>query len=121
MVLKNQYKSVFYINNYIDCYQFIQLYDSDQMKKDIKNMDAIRHKVELGLTRAIHQKLEVDRKKRQKREEMVEKWKTKVMCAKRQRARGEIRLFSEDKKNYKSDTRDETNLNQSGNDNYEQC
>ena len=37
------------------------------------------------------------------------------MAAKRQKARGEISLFSEKVENYKNDTEDETNLYQAGN------
>ncbi len=41
--------------------------------------------------------------------------KTEAMLAKRQRARGRISLSSEEEKNYKSDTRDETDLDQANN------
>ena len=47
---------------------------------------------------------------------MVEKWKIKAMAIRRQRARGGISLFSEEKENYKNDTRDKTDLNQARND-----
>ena len=47
---------------------------------------------------------------------MVERQKTKTMTIKCQRAKGEISLSSKKKENYESDTRDETYLNQAGND-----
>ncbi len=61
MVLWDQDKVVFYINNYIDWDQFNQLYNSDWMEKGIRNADTVAYKLRPALTRAIHQKLEVAR------------------------------------------------------------
>ena len=47
---------------------------------------------------------------------MVEKRKTKAIAAKRQRARREISLSIEEKKNYESDTADERDPDQANND-----
>ena len=48
----------------------------------------------------------------------MERWKIKAIVTKCQKARGEISLFSEGEKNYKSDTGDETDPDQAGNDEY---
>ena len=47
---------------------------------------------------------------------MVKRWKIEAMIAKRQRIRGGISLSIEEEKNYESDTRDETDPKQAGND-----
>ena len=46
----------------------------------------------------------------------METWKTEAMAVKRPKARRGISLFSEEKENYKNDTRDETDPDQAGND-----
>ena len=46
---------------------------------------------------------------------MMKKRKTETMAARRQRARGGISLSNEEEKNYKSDTENETNPDQAGN------
>lgn len=43
---------------------------------------------------------------------MIEIWKIKAMIAKHQRARGRISLSNKEEEDYKSDTRDEINLDQ---------
>ncbi len=60
------------------------------------------------MTKATNQRLEVARKERRKREEMVERRKTEAMTAKRQRVRRGISLSSEEEEIYKIDTRGET-------------
>ena len=85
------------------------------MKKGIRNADTVVYKLELALRRTTNEKLEVARKKRRKREEIVERRKIKGMATSRQKTRGRISLFNEEKENYKSDTKDETNSNQAGN------
>ena len=85
------------------------------MKKSIKNADAITCKLGLALTRTTNQKLEVARKEKEKREEMVERQKIVAMAIKCPKARGEIILFSEEKKNYRSESGDRKNSNQFGN------
>ncbi len=67
MVLKNQDKFVFYINNFIDWDQFNQLYDPDWIEKDIKNADTVVCKLGPALIRITNQRLEVAREKKRKR------------------------------------------------------
>lgn len=43
------------------------------MDKDIRNIDIVIYKLELALIKANNNKLEVIRKKRQKKEEIIEK------------------------------------------------
>ena len=64
--------------------------------------------------RAINYRLKVAREEQQKREEIIERGKTETMAAKRQRARGRISLSNEEEENYKSNTGDETNSDQAG-------
>ena len=47
---------------------------------------------------------------------MVERRKTKTMAARRQRAKRGINLSNKEKKNYESNTKDETDPDQAGND-----
>ena len=68
------------------------------------------------MIRATNERLEVAKKKRRKREEMVERQKTKAMATRCQRARGGINLFSEEEENYESDIGDKTDSNQASND-----
>ncbi len=116
VVLSNQDKVVFYVNNYIDWDQFNQLYNPDWMEKDVKNVDAVVRKLRPALTRAINQKLEVAREERRKREEIGERRKTEAMAMKRQRARGGLSSSSKEEENYESDIRDETDLDQANDD-----
>ncbi len=85
------------------------------MKKDLRNAEIVTQKLGLILTRAINQRLEVTGEERQKKEEMVERWKTEARAAKRQRARGGMNLSSEEEENYESDTGDEINSYQVSN------
>ena len=66
------------------------------MEKGIKNANTIVRKLRQAWTRATNKKLEVARKKKQKREEMVERRKRKAMVARRQRVRGRISLSSKE-------------------------
>ncbi len=116
VVSRDQDKVVFYVNNYINCDQFNQLYNPDWMEKSIRNADAVVCKLGQASTRTTNQRLEVVKEERQKREEIVEKQKTEAMVAKRWRARRGISLSSEKMKNYKSNTGDETNPDQADND-----
>ena len=50
------------------------------MKKGIKNTNAVAHKFRPALTRATNKKLEVAKKKKQKREEIVKKRKIKAIA-----------------------------------------
>ncbi len=68
------------------------------------------------MIRTTYQRLEVAKEERQKREEIVKRWKTEAIAAKCQRARGRISLSSEEKKNDESDMGDETNPDQINND-----
>lgn len=71
LVFRDQDKFVFYSNNYINWDQFSQLYDLDWMEKSIRNADAVARKLGPALTRVINYSLEVARKERQKREEIM--------------------------------------------------
>lgn len=61
------------------------------------------------LTRATNNRLKVAKKKRRKRENIIEKRKIKDMAAKQRRARGKIGLSSEEKD--ENDTGDNTDPN----------
>lgn len=85
MVLRDQENFVFYVKNYIDWNLLNQLYYPDLIKKDIRNADVVICKLELMLIRAINQRLEVAKKVKRKKEEIIEKLKIEVMTAKCQR------------------------------------
>ena len=85
------------------------------MEQGIRNADAIARKLRPASIKATNQRLEVARKERTKRVEIMEKQKTEAMTAKCRRARGGISLSNEEEKNYESDTRDKTDPNQVGN------
>ncbi len=85
------------------------------MEKGIRNVDVVARKFGPALTRATNQRLEIAKKEERKREEIVERRKTEVMTATRQRARGRISLLSEEEEIYKSDTRYETDPDQADN------
>ena len=70
----------------------------------------------MALIYATNHRLKLVREKQWKREEIVERQKTEIMAARCQRARRGICLSSEEEENYKSDTRDETDPDQAGND-----
>ena len=112
IIPRDQDKFVFYVNNDIDWDQFNQLYDFDWMKKGIKSAYTIVCKLWPALTRANNYRLEVVKKERWKKEEIIEKLKTKIMAAKCQRAKGRIRLSNKEKGNYKNNTRDKIDLDQ---------
>ena len=80
----------------------------DWIKKGIQNANAVVYKLRLVSTRANNHRLEIVRREKQKREEMVERQKTKVIAVKRRRDRGGISLLSEEEENYESDTKDDT-------------
>lgn len=67
VVSRNYNKFMFYINNYIDQNQFNQLYDLDQIKKDIQNPNAVICKLGSTLTRSNNYRLEVAKEKNQKK------------------------------------------------------
>lgn len=58
------------------------------MKKYIKNADAVIHKLRAALLRAINHKLEVLRKKRWKKEKIVERRKAQAILTKWHKNRG---------------------------------
>ena len=64
------------------------------------------------MTRATNHRLEVASEKRQKKEEIVEKQKTRALAAKRQRARKGISLSNKKEQSYEIDTRDNIDLDQ---------
>ena len=82
------------------------------MAKGIKNADAVARKLGSALTKATNHKLDVSGEEKCKREEMVERRKTKTMATKRCRDRGGISLSSGKEENHKTDTRDDTNPDQ---------
>ena len=57
VVLRDQDKFVFYVNNYINWDQFNKLYDPDEIKKGIRNTDAVARKLRPVLTRATNKTL----------------------------------------------------------------
>ena len=69
------------------------------MEKSIRNVNAIAYKLGPALTRATNEKLEVARKERQKREEMVKGWKIKAITTRRQSAKGGISLSNKEEEN----------------------
>ena len=79
------------------------------MEKDIQNIDTVAHKFGLASTTVSNHRLEIVREKKQKREEMVERRKTKAGAAKRHRDKEKISLSSEEEMNYESDIKDDTN------------
>lgn len=105
-------KFVFYINDYIDEDQFNHLYNSNQIKKVIKNADKVTCKLGPVLIRAINYILEVVREEKYKRKEMMEKQITEAIIVKLQRAKRGIGLSNEEKKNYESDSKDKTDPDQ---------
>ena len=109
LILRDQDKFIFYVNNYINEDQFNNLYNPDWMKKGIRNIHAIVRKLRLASIRTTNNKLEIAREKRQIREEMIKRWKVETMAAKQCRARIKISLSSEKKD--KSDIGDNTDLN----------
>lgn len=70
------------------------------------------------MTKDINHRLEVVREKRQNWEKIVKKQKTEVIVTQCQITRGEIDWSSEKKQNYKSNTKDKTNLDLTGNNKY---
>lgn len=64
VILRNQDKFVFYVNNFINQDQFNQLYNLDSMNKGIRNTDVIGSKFRPALTKAINHKLKVASKER---------------------------------------------------------
>ena len=100
VVPRDQDKFVFYINNYIDWNYFNQLYDLDWIEKVIKNTDLVARKLGPALTRATNERVEVAKKKRRKREKMIERLKIEAMDARRQRAKRGISLSSKKEENY---------------------
>ena len=85
------------------------------MEQGIRNVDAIARKLRSASIKATNQRLKVARKERTKRVEIVERQKTEAMAAKCRRAREGISSSNEKEENYESDTRDETDPNQVGN------
>lgn len=67
MVLRDQDKFVFYINNCINWDKFNQFYNAVWIKKDIENADAIIHKLKPTSIKATNNKLEFVRKKSEKK------------------------------------------------------
>ena len=109
VVLRDQDRMVFYVNNYIDQNQFNQLYDTDWFNKGIRNVNAVAHKLRPALIKATNLRLEVAKEEVQKKHKVVERRKVKAAAAKKQRDRRGISSFNEDDDNYYNDT-DDTDL-----------
>lgn len=86
-----------------------------EWEKDIKNAKAITYKLRPALIRIINHRLKVARKKKQKKEEMVERQKTKAIITKCQKTRRRISLSSKVEKNYENNTKNKTDQDQSNN------
>lgn len=84
-------------------------------KKYIQNVDLIICKLGLASIKTTNHKLEDASKKKQKREKITKRWKAKARAAKHHKAKKEISLFSIEKKNYKSNIKDDTNWDQANN------
>lgn len=69
IIFRNQNEFKFYVNNYINQNQFDQLYNADQIQKDIRNAEVVAYKLKLALTKAINHRLELTRESKQKKEE----------------------------------------------------
>lgn len=82
IIFRDQDKFVFYVNSYINQNQFNQLYDPDWINKDIRNINIVACKFGPVLTRAMNYRLKVASKKRKKREEIIERQKTKTVATK---------------------------------------
>ena len=85
------------------------------MEKDVQNTDAVARKLGPALIRATNYRLEIVRNKRQKKEEIVKKRKIEAMTAKRCKDKKGINLSNEEKRNYKSNIGDNTDLDQTNN------
>lgn len=57
------------------------VYNLDQIKKSIRNTDTVIYKLKLTLIKVINYRLEVTRKKKLKKEEIVEKQRIKAIAA----------------------------------------
>lgn len=67
------------------------------------------------MTNVTNQRFEVAIKEKQKRGKIIKRWKTETIATKHQKVRERISLSIEEKENYESNTRDKTDLNQTGN------
>lgn len=104
---------MFYINNYIDQDQLNQLYDLDQIKKSISNVDTVICKLKPILIKVTNLKLENARKK-SKKKKIREKPKIKAITVKYYKTQKRINLFNI-KKNYKNIIKDKIDLNKANN------
>lgn len=79
IVPRDQDKFIFYISNYINWDQFDYLYDPEQIEKDIRNINIVVCKLKLVSIKATNQRSKFANKKRRKRREIIERWKTKLL------------------------------------------
>ena len=114
VVPRDQDRMIFFVDNYIDENQFNQLFDADWFNKSIRNADAMTHKLGLALIKVINLRLDVTKKKVQKKQEEVERQKTEAIAAKQQRDRGGISSSNQNNDNYYNNTND-TDLDQKNN------
>lgn len=73
-------------------------------------MFTLVNKLGLALIRTTNYRLEDGKKKKQKRKDIVKKQKAETIAAKRRRARNGISLSSAEGRNYKSDIKDDIDL-----------
>lgn len=69
----------------------------------------------MALINAINHKLDNAKKKNQKRKKIVKRWKTKIIFAKHYKVRKRINLSNIKKENYKSNIKNNINLNKANN------
>ena len=106
VVLRDQDRMVFYVNNYIDWDQFNQLYDADWFNKGIQNADEVACKFGPASIKVTNLRLKVAKEEAQKKQKVVERRKVEAAATKRQRDKEGISLSNEDDDNYYSDTDD---------------
>lgn len=80
--------------------------------KNVQNRNAIVYQLILASIRATNHKLEVVRKKKQEKEQMVKKWNTKAIAVKCNKKAGRIYLSDKKQKNHDSDTENNIDPNQ---------
>ncbi len=82
VVLRDQDRIVFYVNNYIDWDRFNELYDADWFNKGIQNVDAVARKLWSASIKATNLRLEVTKEEIWKKQEVVEKRKMEAVATK---------------------------------------
>lgn len=115
VILRDQGRVMFYVNNYMDWDQLNQSYNPNWMEKNIQNIDVVARKLKLALIRIINQKLEVVKEERQKSEKIMKMRKIEAIAVKHQKVKRGINSSSKKEENYKSKSKDKIDPNQAGN------